>query len=117
MDSTATTLKVHSTIKLAGLVGAVGEAKAAKKSALIIDETEQVQVFFRYKASLLELGRLRLAKTIGKKSAEEVNEEFRKSIVNTMRSGAHLAISVEKDIPDFKTEFADKTCVPPQLFD
>ena len=54
MDSTATTLKVHSTIKLAGLVGAVGEAKAAKKSALIIDETEQVQVFFRYKASLLE---------------------------------------------------------------
>ena len=116
MDST-TPLKVDRTIKLAQLVGAVEDARDAKKSALFIDETGQVQVFFCYKACLFELSRLRLAKTIGKKSAEEVNEEFRKIIINTMRSGAHLAISVEKDIPDFKTEFADKTCVPPQLFD
>lgn len=110
-------LAPHKTIKLTGLMSVIDEARAAKKALLFFDESKQLSVFFSYKATLFELNKEMLSLALGKKTQAEVDERFRKFLVNTMKSGDNLAIFVDASIPDFKAKFTDATCVPPFVFD
>ena len=97
-------------------MGVIKEASDANKNMLFFDETGNLSTFFSYKATLFELNKEMLAKTMGKKTLEEVKERFRKFILNTMKSGDNLAIFVDMSIPDFK-EFYDPKFVHPDVFD
>ena len=54
---------------------------------------------------------------MGKKSEADVNENFRKNVVNAMKHGDHLGVFVDNSIPNFNELFTDKTFVTPQVFD
>ncbi len=110
-------IKVDKTIALGDLMPVIKEAQETKKALLFFDETKNLSVFFSYKATLFELNKEMLSMALKKKTKEEVNERFRKMIVNTMKSGDNLAIFVDSSIPNFKEEFTDATCVHPDIFD
>ncbi len=69
----------------------------------MFDKTGNAEVFFRYKAHLLEVNKLSIGMTIGKTSKEEAVEVVRKGLVYAMRSGDRLVLYVGKTCPDFKT--------------
>lgn len=58
-----------------------------------------------------------LSIALGKKTKAEVNENFRKHIVQSMKSGDNLAIFVDNTMPNFNEEFTDASCVHPDIFD
>lgn len=114
MDSS---LKVDRTIKLTGLMDVIAEAQEAKKALLFFDETKNLSVFFSYKAALYELNKDMLSMALGKKTKADVNENFRKNIVRTLKTGDNLVIFVDSSMPNFKAEFTDASCVHPDIFD
>jgi len=72
---------------------------------LIFDSTGNCEVFFRYKAHLIEVNKLHLAVTIGKKTKADAIEEIRKLLVATMRTGDRLVLQCGKLAIDFLNNF------------
>lgn len=101
------------TINLKGLVQAVQTSKSNGKYSLIFDKTHNAEVFFRYKAHLVEVNKLSIGLTIGKVTKEEAIEPIRKGLVHCMRSGDTLVLYLGNISPDFKTVFtSDETNFP-----
>ena len=59
---------------------------------LIFDTTGNCEVFFRYKAHLLEVNKLALSGILGRQTKEESIEALRKSLIYCMRSGERLVL-------------------------
>ena len=76
-----------------------------KRYQLIFDSTANCEVFFSYKAHLVEVHKLQLAVTFGKKTKAEAIEEIRKQLVGTMRTGDRLVLHCGKLAIDFLNNF------------
>ncbi|TNV75642.1 hypothetical protein FGO68_gene5758 [Halteria grandinella] len=76
-----------------------------KHYKLIIDTTGNAEVFFRYKAHLVEVNKLSLGISLGRTTKEEAVEQIRKSIVYCMRAGERLVLQCGKGVVDFREKF------------
>ena len=72
-----------------------------KHYKLIFDTTGNCEVFFRYKAHLVEVNKLLIGIALGRTTKEEAVETIRKSLIYCMRSGERLVLQCGKGIPDF----------------
>ena len=72
VESTATVPEV--TINLTKLVVKCNQSLAGNKYALIFDSTGSCEVFFRYKARLLEINKLSLGVVLGKHTKADAIE-------------------------------------------
>lgn len=88
------------------------------KYCLIFDKTSggNCEVFFRYKATLVEFHKLSIAVTLGSQTKADVIERLRKNLVNTVKSGDTLVLFVDKIAPDFKVNFSDKNFPTDKVF-
>lgn len=72
---------------------------------MIFDKTGNAEVFFRYKAHLVEVNKLSIGVTIGRHTQADAIEGVRKGLIYCMRSGDRLVLFVGNIAPDFKTVF------------
>ena len=82
---------------------AVDTALDAGKYCIIFDKTHNAEVFFRYKAHLIEVNKVSIGITVGKQTKEEGLETLRKGLIYTMRSGDKLVYYIGNISPDFKS--------------
>lgn len=68
----------------------------------MFDKTHNAEVFFRYKAHMVEVNKLSIAVSIGRSTKEEAIEQIRKGLVYSMRCGDRLVLYVGNIAPDFK---------------
>jgi hypothetical protein len=94
---------IERTIKLTQLDMAVEDVFSNGKYSLVFDKTHNAEVFFRYKAHMIEVNKLSIGVSIGKSTKEEAIEQIRKGLVYAMRSGDRLVLYVGNIAPDFKT--------------
>ena len=99
------------TIPLTKLANQVEMNTKANKYSLFFDKTGNCEVFFRYKATLVEVYKLSLGITMGQ-SADDAIEQMRKSLVYCMKSGDNLVLFCDKIAPDFKTKMTHKENFP-----
>lgn len=71
------------------------------RNLIIFDGTGSAEVFFSYKAHLVDVGKLLVALQTGKKTKEEVIETIRKSLVYCMKAGERMVLNCGKIAPDF----------------
>ena len=101
------------TIKLTQLDTAIDESFNNGRYSLIFDKTHNAEVFFRYKAHMVEVNKLSVAVAIGKASKADALEQIRKGLVYSMRAGDRLVLYVGNIAPDFKTGLtADEATFP-----
>ena len=72
---------------------------------MIFDSTGNCEVFFRYKAHLVEVNKLAIAITAGKTSKADAIETLRKALVHCMRCGDRLVLQCGRLAIDFKEQF------------
>lgn len=96
----------ETTIKLTALDIKCKESLEEKEHyQLVIDTTGNAEVFFRYKAHLIEVNKLALGISLGRNSKEEAVEQIRKSLVYCMRAGERLVLQCGKGVVDFREKF------------
>lgn len=102
------------TIKLTQLDKAIENSfKGNNRYSVVFDSTHNAEVFFRYKAHLIEVNKLSIGVTIGKISKEDALETIRKGLVYCMRSGDRLVLYLGNTAIDFKNNFtSDETNFP-----
>ncbi len=84
---------LEETIKLTQLdIKCKASFEDRQRYQLIFDSTGNCEVFFRYKAHLIEINKLQLAVTIGRTTKADAIEQVRKSLVACMRSGERLVL-------------------------
>ncbi len=103
------------TIKLTQLDIACETSLTCNKYQLIFDSTENAEVFFRYKAHLIEVNKLSIGITLGKITREEAIETVRKGLVYSMRAGDRLVLFMGNIAIDWKNTFNDATWFPTDL--
>ena len=86
-----------------------------QKYSLIFDTTGECEVFFRYKAHMMELNKLSLSISLGKITKDEAIEQLRKGLVYSMRAGDRYVLNCGKHAIDFINEFNDPVNFPTQL--
>ena len=72
---------------------------------LVFDSTSNCEVFFRYKAHLIEVNKLSLGITLGKITKADAIETLRKALVHCMRCGDRLVLQCGRLAIDFKETF------------
>ena len=72
---------------------------------MIFDSTGNCEVFFRYKAHLVEVNKLCIGITAGKTSKADAIETLRKALVHCMRCGDRLVLQCGRLAIDFKEQF------------
>eukprot|EP00347_Sterkiella_histriomuscorum_P002379 403368382 len=105
MDSTskpACGAASETSIKLTALDSACETSFNKGHYQLIFDKTGNAEVFFRYKAHLIEVNKLQIGITIGKYTKDEAIEQIRKGLVYAMRTGDRLVLYCGNIAPDFK---------------
>ena len=103
-NSSSSAATVGQTIKLTELDTACEKSFSTGKYQLVFDKTCNAEVFFRYKAHLIEVNKLQIGISIGKFTKEEAIEKIRKGLVYSMRSGDRLVLFCGNIAPDFKNE-------------
>ena len=94
------------TIKLTQLdIKCKASLEDRQRYQVIFDSTENCEVFFRYKAHLLEINKLHLGVTIGRMTKADAIEQVRKSLVSCMRTGDRLVLYCGKMAIDFLASF------------
>ena len=68
---------------------------------LIFDKTGNCEVFFRYKAHLVEVNKLIISMQVGKITKADAVEQIRKALIYCMRAGDRLVLSCGKLSIDF----------------
>ena len=76
-----------------------------QKYQLVFDTTGECEVFFRYKAHMIELNKLSLSISLGRITRDEAIEQVRKALVYAMRIGDRLVLNCGKYIIDYKNDF------------
>lgn len=104
------------TIKLTQLDKACEASFDQNHYQLVFDKTGNAEVFFRYKAHLIEVNKLQIGITMGKVTVEEAIEKIRRGLIYCMRSGDRLVLYCGNIAPDFKERFnSDATNFPSDL--
>ena len=83
-----------------------------QKYQVIFDSTGECEVFFRYKAHMVELHKLQLAITMGRLTRDEAIETMRKALVYCMRIGDRLVLNCGKYNLNFVSEWTDPVNFP-----
>ena len=96
---------------LKDLVHACDGAREDGKYIFIWDQQGQVPTFMRYQQRLIELGPLVIKTALGQATPDDQLELIRANMVNAMRVGATLAISLDKTSVDF-SQWANATSCP-----
>jgi len=82
---------------------------------LIFDSTGECEVFFRYKAHMIELNKLQLSLSMAKITKDEAIEQLRRAIVYSMRIGDRLVLNCGKYNINFRSDFNDPLNFPIDL--
>ena len=94
----------YQTILLTSLVETYREAKSRSKYCLFFDKTDgNVTTFFLYKGLLKEFNKEIMKVEAGRQTIKDACENFRDGLVNSMRYGSPLSISMANYTPDFKS--------------
>ena len=115
MDSSST---ADQTIKLTQLdIKVKYSFEERHRHSLLFDKTGNCEVFFRYKAHLVEVNKLSIGISLGRTTRDEAVETLRKSLVYCMRAGERLVLDCGNIAVDFKGLFDTPGSFPvDQLF-
>jgi hypothetical protein len=83
-----------------------------QKYQLIFDSTSECEVFFRYKAHMIELNKLSLSINLARITKDEAIETLRRALVYSMRIGDRLVLHCGKYNIDFMSQFNDPVNFP-----
>ena len=86
-----------------------------QKYQVIFDNTGECEVFFRYKAHMVDLHKLMLSVNLGKITKDEAIEQLRRAIVYSMRIGDRFVLNCGKLNIDLKMNFDDPVNFPIDL--
>ncbi len=92
-----------------------GSFEDRQKYQLILDSTGECEVFFRYKAHMVELNKLSLSISLGRITKDEAIETLRKALVYSMRIGDRFVINCGKYSIDFRNQYNDPVNFPTDL--
>ena len=92
-----------------------GSLEDRQKYQLIFDTTGECEVYFRYKAHMIELNKLSLSISLGRLTKDEAIEQMRKGLVYSMRIGDRYVLNCGKNMIDFKHMFNDPVNFPTDL--
>ena len=94
-------------ISLKDLLDVVKKARDQhKKYCIFFDKSDNVATFFLYKGLLKEINKEMMKLESGRVSKAQICEVIREGLVQSMKYGQLLAISMDEYRPDFLTEFS-----------
>ena len=103
-------------IGLTDLEVAIDAAWSEHKVPFFFDTQGNAEIFFKYKAQLLELHRLQISLAAGEKTLDDVKEKIRSHLMYAMKSGNVLVIFIDKIMGKFE-DYYDEKFLPKEIFD
>ena len=106
MDSTSPACPASFTqIKLQRLDIICEQSLAQAQYTLILDSTAKADMYFSYKATLVEFQKEHVACAMREQTKREACEKLRKQLVHCMRVGDRLVIFLDKCLPNFQSDY------------
>merc|ERR1711998_213434 len=110
----------HQTPAGTGLQASIKVAADAKKTPLIIDTSPNkvVDTYYMYQnTTILEAKKMFMDEKQGERTHEEVMEDNRKALINSIKYGHTLYIRLANSAANFKGKYTSDECFPLKVFD
>ncbi|CAI2381816.1 unnamed protein product [Moneuplotes crassus] len=109
-------MEATKTINLTELETAIEDAWTENKVPFFFDTQGNAEIFFKYKANLVELSRMQVALAAEETTVDDVKEKMRAQLVYSLKAGDAYVIFLDKLMGKFE-DYYDEECIPKELFD
>ncbi|CAI2381633.1 unnamed protein product [Moneuplotes crassus] len=109
-------MEATKTINLTELETAIEDAWTENKVPFFFDTQGNAEVFFKYKANLVELNRMQVALAAEETTVDDVKEKIRTHLLYALKSGSCIVFFVDKLMGKFE-DYYDESFLPKEIFD